>query len=233
MPKLIIAIDGYSSTGKGTFAKEIASRLGVVYLDSGAMYRAVTLFALQEGIISWNGDIDSRALQRQMLLGGVDISFHRTLKGEDHIYLGDVNVTKRIRQMDVSSNVSSVSALPFVRNHVDNMLHEFGREGCVMDGRDIGTEVFPNADLKIFMTAEASIRAQRRVRQMADAGVAASYEEVLKNVMERDDMDSRRTFHPLRKADDAIVLDNSHMTVEDQIVWLDAILKERFGISIL
>ena len=233
MPKLIIAIDGYSSTGKGTFATEIASRLGVAYLDSGAMYRAITLYALNNGIISWNGDIDFHALQEAIILDKIDISFHRTKKGEDRIYLGDENVTKRIREMDVSSNVSPVSALPFVRNYVDNLLHKFGAEGCVMDGRDIGTAVFPNADLKIFMTADASIRAERRVRQMAAAGTPASYEEVLKNVQERDYIDSHRAFHPLCKADDAIVLDNSHMTVEDQIVWLDAILKERFGLSIL
>jgi len=233
MPNLIIAIDGYSSTGKGTFAKEIASRLGVAYLDSGAMYRAITLYALERKIIEWNGDIDFHTLQEHLLLGNVEISFHRTKNGEDRIFLGDSNVTSRIREMDVSDNVSPISALPFVRNFVDNELHRLGQSGCVMDGRDIGTQVFPNADLKIFMTADPEIRARRRVAQMAESGTKVSFEEVLKNVLSRDAMDSSRSFHPLCKADDAIVLDNSNMTVQDQMVWLDGILKEKFGISIL
>ena len=233
MPKLIIAIDGHSSTGKGTFAKEIASRLGVPYLDSGAIYRTITLHSLRSGIIDWTGRTDVHALQQQIIAGDIEISFYRTKAGEDRIYLGDENVTSRIREMDVSNNVSPISTLPFVRNFVDDLLHKLGSGGCVMDGRDIGTAVFPNADLKIFMTADAAIRAQRRVDQMAAGGVEASFEEVLKNVQERDYIDSHRSMHPLCKAEDAIVLDNSHMTVQDQIVWLDAILRERFGISIL
>lgn len=232
MPNIIIAIDGYSSTGKGTFAKEIASRLGIVYLDSGAMYRAVTCYAIDNGRIEWNGDIDFRGLQEDLILGKVEISF-RKVKGADAIFLGDENVTTRIREMEVARNVSAVAALPFVRNFVDDQLHLLGSHGCVMDGRDIGTAVFPNADLKIFMTADAEIRAQRRLDQMAESGQTASFEEILKNVQERDYVDSHRKMNPLRKADDAIELDNSHMTVEDQIVWLDAILKERFNLRLI
>jgi len=233
MPNIIIAIDGYSSTGKGTFAERIAAGLGVPHLDSGAMYRAVTLYALEKGIIEWNGDINFHTLHEHLILGNVDISFHRTKAGEERIFLGDNNVTSRIREMDVADNVSAVSALPFVRNFVDTELHRLGGNGCVMDGRDIGTAVFPDADLKIFMTADAEIRAQRRVDQMAQSGKKVSFEDILKNVKERDYADSHRQFHPLKKADDAVVLDNSHMTVDQQMVWIDALLKERFGISIL
>lgn len=233
MPNIIIAIDGYSSTGKGTFAVEIASRLGVPYLDSGALYRAVTLYGLRSGRIEWNGDIDFRALQDDLLLGSVDISFAFDSNGNNRVFLGDQDVSKEIRSLEVARNVSAVSALPFVRNFVDDLLHRLGAKGCVMDGRDIGTAVFPNADLKIFMVADAAIRAQRRLDQMEKSGMKANFEEILKNVQERDYLDSHRAMNPLRKAEDAIELDNSHMTVEQQIEWLDAILVERFGLSIL
>lgn len=233
MPNIIIAIDGYSSTGKGTFAVEIASRLEVPYLDSGALYRAVTLYGLRSGRIEWNGDIDFRALQDDLLLGSVDISFAFDSNGNNRVFLGDQDVSKEIRSLEVARNVSAVSALPFVRNFVDDLLHRLGAKGCVMDGRDIGTAVFPNADLKIFMVADAAIRAQRRLDQMEKSGMKANFEEILKNVQERDYLDSHRAMNPLRKAEDAIELDNSHMTVEQQIEWLDAILVERFGLSIL
>ena len=233
MANLIIAIDGHSSTGKGTFAVEIARRLGILYLDSGALYRSVTLYALQNGLIEWNGDINFRQLQEDILLGKIEISVLPAKDGSMRIFLGDENVSAKIRELEVARNVSAVATLPFVRNFVDEQLHRLGAKGCVMDGRDIGTAVFPNADLKIFMTADAEIRAQRRVLQMEAAGEHPSFEEVLKNVQERDYIDSHRAMNPLRKADDALVLDNSHMTVEDQMVWLDAILRERFGISIL
>ena len=232
MPNIIIAIDGFASTGKGTFAKEIAYRLGIVYLDSGAMYRAVTLYGLQNGIIALNGDIDFRRLQEDLILDKAVISF-ATVGGRDKVFLGDEDVTGQIRGMEVARNVSAVSAIPFVRNFVDERLHVLGAKGCVMDGRDIGTAVFPNADLKIFMVADARIRAQRRVDQMAASGQKADFDEILKNVQDRDWQDSHRQFHPLCKAADAIELDNSHMTVEDQMVWLDAILKERFNLSVL
>lgn len=233
MPNLLIAIDGYSSTGKGTFAKAIASRLGVLYLDSGAMYRAVTLYSLEDGIIEWNGDIKFRTLQEHLTQGLVNISFQRTKKGEDRIFLNDKNVTSRIRDLDVASNVSPVSAIPFVRNFVDDQLHRLAANGGVIDGRDIGTAVFPNADLKIFMIADAEIRAHRRLKQMEESGTKASFEQILKNVQDRDYADSHRAFHPLTKAADAIVLDNSHMTVEEQMFWLDSILKERFNVNLL
>lgn len=233
MPNLTIAIDGYSSTGKGTFAKRIALALGVIYLDSGALYRTVTLYALQNGIISWNGDMDTRRLQEDIILNSIDISVRNRKDGDMDIFLGDENVSSKIRLMDVADNVSAVAALPFVRNFVDEQLHRLGAKGCVMDGRDIGTAVFPNADLKIFMIADAEIRAQRRYEQMIRSGADADYDQILKNVRQRDFIDSHRSMHPLCKADDAVLLDNSHMTVDDQMKWLDDILRERFSISIL
>lgn len=233
MTNIIIAIDGYSSTGKGTFAMEIARRLGILYLDSGALYRTVTLYALQNGEIEWNGTILDRSLQEDIILGKIDISVMSKADGTMRVFLGDEDVSGRIRELEVARNVSAIATLPFVRNFVDEQLHRLGSKGCVMDGRDIGTAVFPNADLKIFMTADAEIRAQRRVLQMEQAGQHPSFEEVLKNVQERDYIDSHRAMNPLRKADDAIVLDNSHMTVEEQMVWLDGILRERFNIGIL
>ena len=232
MTNIIIAIDGYSSTGKGTFAVEIARRLGIPYLDSGALYRTVTLYALQNELIEWNGNILDRQLQEDILLGKIGISILPKADGTMRIFLDDNEVTGKIRELEVARNVSAVAALPFVRNFVDEQLHRLGAKGCVMDGRDIGTAVFPNADLKIFMTADAGIRAQRRVLQMEAAGQHPSYEEVLRNVQQRDYTDSHRAMNPLRQADDAIVLDNSHMTVEEQMVWLEGILRERFNISL-
>ena len=233
MTNLIIAIDGYSSTGKGTFAVEIARRLGILYLDSGALYRTVTLYALNHGQIEWNGEILYRALQEDIMLGKVEISVLPKADGTMRIFLSDEDVSAKIRELEVARNVSAIATLPFVRNFVDEQLHRLGSKGCVMDGRDIGTAVFPNADPKIFMTADARIRAQRRVLQMEQAGQHPDFEEILKNVQERDYIDSHRAMNPLRKADDAIELDNSHMTVEEQIVWLDGILRERFNIGIL
>ena len=233
MKNIIIAIDGYSSTGKGTFAVEIARRLGILYLDSGARYRTVTLSALQNGEMDWHGTISERQLQEDILLGKIDISVMPKADGTMRIFLDGEDVSGKIRELEVARNVSPIATLPFVRNFVDEQLHRFGAKGCVMDGRDIGTAVFPNADLKIFMTADAEIRAQRRVLQMEQAGQHPSFEEVLKNVQERDYIDSHRAMNPLRQAEDAIVLDNSHMTVEEQMVWLDGILRERFNLSLL
>lgn len=232
MKGLIIAIDGHSSTGKGTFAKEIASRLGITYLDSGALYRSVTLYGLENGLIGWNGDIDQRSLQEHILLNRIEISFVNR-DGDSRIFLGDRDVSERIRQMDVASNVSAVATIPFVRNFVDAELHRIGGGGCVMDGRDIGTAVFPNADLKIFMTADAEVRARRRMLQMEESGQKVNFEDVLKNVNERDYIDSHRAMNPLRQAKDAIVLDNSKMTVREQLEWLDGILKKRFNLKLL
>ena len=173
------------------------------------MYRTVTLYALQNGQIEWNGEILYRKLQEDILLGKIDISVLPKKDGTMRIFLSDEDVSGKIRELEVARNVSAIATLPFVRNFVDEQLHRLGAKGCVMDGRDIGTAVFPNANLKIFMTADAEIRAQRRVKQMEEA------------------------MNPLRKADDAIVLDNSHMTVEEQMVWLDGILRERFNLSLL
>ena len=182
MTNLIIAIDGYSSTGKGTFAVEIARRLGILYLDSGALYRTVTLYALNHGQIEWNGEILYRALQEDIMLGKVEISVLPKADGTMRIFLSDEDVSAKIRELEVARNVSAIATLPFVRNFVDEQLHRLGSKGCVMDGRDIGTAVFPNADLKIFMTADARIRAQRRVLQMEQAGQHPDFEEILKNV---------------------------------------------------
>lgn len=233
MPNLIIAVDGYSSTGKGTFAKAIATRLGILYLDSGALYRTVTLYSLREGIIEWNGDIDYRRLQEDIILGRIEISLMTTKDGQDRIFLGDDNVTSEIRGLEVARNVSAVAALPFVRNFVDGQLHRLGAKGCVMDGRDIGTAVFPNADLKIFMTADAEVRANRRLKQLEENGEKATFEEILKNVQERDYIDSHRAMNPLRMAEDAILLDNSNMTVSEELVWFDNLIREKFNISLL
>lgn len=233
MTHIIIAIDGHSSTGKGTFAVEIARRLGILYLDSGALYRTVTLYALRSGEIEWNGEVDYRTLQEDIILGKIEISVMPESDGTMRIFLGDEDVSGKIRELEVARNVSAIATLPFVRNFVDEQLHRLGARGCVMDGRDIGTAVFPNADLKIFMTADAEIRARRRLRQMEEAGQHPNFEEILRNVQERDYIDSHRAMNPLRQAEDAIVLDNSHMTVEEQLVWLDGILRERFNLALL
>lgn len=231
MSNIVIAIDGYSSTGKSSFAKLISAETGILYLDSGAMYRAVTLYALDRGYIDVAHNVDVSALQRD-LLSEVKIFFVKEPDGKYALYLNDTNVEKRIRQLDISDNVSYIAAIPFVRNFVDSLLHKYGENGCIMDGRDIGTAVFPDADLKIYMIADPEIRAQRRLDEMTAKGEKASFEEILRNVQERDYIDSHREFHPLRKADDAVVLDNSHMTMKQQMEWLGKILKERFDIDI-
>lgn len=227
MPNLIIAIDGFSSTGKSSFAKLISAKYGILYLDSGAMYRTVTLYAIENGLMESGGVPDREGLQRAVEEGKIEISFEKNPAGRFDICLGGRNVESRIRKMDVSGSVSPVAALPFVRNFVDSLLHRYGSQGCVMDGRDIGTAVFPGADIKIYMTADPAIRAQRRLDEMKAKGEEASFEDVYKNVLERDYIDSHREMNPLRKADDAIELDNSHMTVEEQMEWFDALLKSR------
>ena len=231
MPNIIIAIDGFSSTGKSTFAKAIAARLGILYLDSGALYRAVTLYALENGLIDGNHAVREAALRADLDAGCVVPAFVRDPdSGRYCLYLGQRNVEGRIRQLDVSENVSHIAVLPFVRNFVDDLLHRYGAAGCVMDGRDIGTAVFPDADLKIYMTADPAIRAQRRLDEMHAKGEEADFEAVYKNVLERDYIDSHRAMNPLRKADDALVLDNSHLTPEEQMEWMAGVLKERFNI---
>ena len=200
-PDIIIAIDGYSSTGKSSFAKLIAKEFSYLYLDSGALYRAVTLYAMENGMISANGDIDVPALVSK--LPELDIHFEYTPEGS-HTYIGDRCVDSLIRTIEVSSHVSPISVLPEVRNFVDRKLVEYGKnKRIVMDGRDIGTSVFPNADLKIFMTADDNVRAERRLKEMQASGKAPDFEAVLKNLKERDYIDSHRETSPLRKADDS------------------------------
>lgn len=228
--KIIIAIDGHSSTGKSSFAKQVAARLGYVYVDTGAMYRAVTYFAYTNGFIDNKNKIDEEGLQQT--LGANRVSFRPGPDGRSQTWLNNACVEKQIRTLNISNKVSKISALPFVREYIDKILRSLGQEkGVVMDGRDIGTSVFPNAELKIFMTAAVEVRAQRRFKEIQEAGGKESYDDVLKNLKERDHIDQTREVSPLRKADDAILLDNSNMSIPEQFVWLDRILLERFGLQ--
>lgn len=223
VPDIIIAIDGYSSTGKSSFAKIIAKEFSFLYLDSGALYRGVTLFAIENGFISDDCTIDVPGLDKAMV--GLDLHF-----GEGGTYIGDRCIEKEIRSLEVAGKVSPIATVAEVRNFVDMKLREFGKKRrVVMDGRDIGTTVFPDAELKIFMTAEPMIRAERRAAEMRAKGDDVKIEDVMKNLQERDYIDSHREVSPLTQAEDAIVLDNSHMTMEDQMVWIRDVISERFG----
>ncbi|MBQ2534150.1 MAG: (d)CMP kinase [Prevotella sp.] len=218
MKKITIAIDGHSSCGKSTMAKDLARELGYTYIDTGAMYRAVTLFAMRKGLFAEDGTIDTETLQG--LMGEVSIA-QKNIEGKTITFLNGEDVEKEIRSLEVSSHVSPIAALPFVREKMVEQQREMGREGgIVMDGRDIGTVVFPNAELKIFVTASAEVRAQRRYKELIEKGMPASYEDILKNVTERDYMDSHRAVSPLRPADDAVILDNSNLTIAEQKQWL-------------
>ena len=217
MKKIIIAMDGHSSCGKSTMAKTLAKKIGYTYIDTGAMYRAVTLYAMRRGFIGKDG-IDEESLHSEM--PQIKISFGHE-NGQQYTILNGENVERQIRGMEVSSNVSPISAIGFVREAMVELQREMGKAGAIiMDGRDIGTTVFPNAELKIFVTASDEIRARRRFDELTEKGENPVYEEVLKNVRERDYIDSHRAVSPLRKADDAIVLDNSNMTFEEQDQWL-------------
>ncbi|MBO7640255.1 MAG: (d)CMP kinase [Bacteroidales bacterium] len=225
MPDIIIAIDGFSATGKSTLAKLISETFSFLYLDSGALYRGVTLFALEQGWIDQDGVIDETAL-RAGLDAGLDLHF-----GQDGAYIGERRIEKEIRTMEVSNHVSPIAAIPFVRAFVDNKLHEFGAKGrVVMDGRDIGTAVFPDAQVKIFVTARPEVRAQRRYDELKAKGEEPDMEAVMKNLEERDYIDSHRETNPLRRAEDAYVMDNSEMTLHEEIVWTQGLLQGRFGI---
>ena len=227
VPDITIAIDGYSSTGKSSFAKLIASAFGFLYLDSGAMYRGVTLFAMENGLIK-DGVIDEKALEA--VIGGLDLHFRRD-DGATTLWLGERCIESEIRTLEVSSFVSPVSAIPFVRAYVDDKLHSFSEGGrVVMDGRDIGTTVFPNAELKIFMVADDKVRAQRRFDEMVAKGQSPDFEDVLNNLRERDHIDSTRKTSPLRQAEDAFVLDNSAMTMDEEVAWVRGLIQGRFGI---
>ena len=217
--KIVIAIDGFSSCGKSTMAKGLAKRIGYIYIDSGAMYRAVTLYCINHNLVDGNL-IDENSLKKQMQ--NIHIEFKiNTLSGRPETWLNGKNVEQEIRSMQVSNLVSPVSALKFVRTAMTTQQQALGKaKGIVMDGRDIGTTVFPHAELKIFVTASAETRAKRRLEELKAKGENISYQEVLKNVQERDYIDQNRSESPLKKADDAMLLDNSDMTLEEQDKWL-------------
>ena len=225
IPDIIIAVDGYSSTGKSTFAKLVAREFGFLYLDSGAMYRGVTLAGIEAGVIA-DGHIDEAALLPVM--EPMDLHFRRE-EGATLLYWGERCIENEIRGWEVSQYVSPVSAIPQVRQWVDNRLHAFAAAGrVIMDGRDIGTTVFPDAQLKIFMTADALVRAQRRYEELLAKGEKTTLEEVQENLRDRDFRDSHRPTSPLRQAPDAFVLDNTHMTLHEELVWMLGILQGRF-----
>lgn len=228
IPDIIIAVDGYSSTGKSTFAKLVASEFSFLYLDSGALYRGVTLYAQEHGIISEDNSIDDPALREA--LATLDLHFE-DCGGGSHLFIGDRCVEKEIRTLGVSSQVSPISAVGFVREFVDSKLHEAGsRKRVIMDGRDIGTTVFPEAEVKVFITATPEVRARRRFDELNAKGENPVLEDVMKNLIERDYIDSHREVSPLRRADDAFVLDNSDMTLKEEVVWIKGLIQGRFGI---
>ncbi|SFD33966.1 (d)CMP kinase [Algibacter pectinivorans] len=215
MNKITIAIDGFSSTGKSTVAKQLAKYLSYIYVDTGAMYRAVTFYAMENGLISAT-DFNSEALIYQLPNIKINFKFNEAL-GFAEVYLNNVNIEKQIRTLEVSSFVSKVASISEVRRKLVEQQQEMGKDkGVVMDGRDIGTVVFPDAELKLFMTASAETRAERRYQELIERGDQVEYKDVLKNVQERDYIDSNREDSPLVKADDAIEIDNSHMTLEEQ-----------------
>lgn len=219
MKKIVIAIDGFSSCGKSTMAKALARSINYLYFDSGAMYRAVAFYCMQNGIIA-DGKIDTERLRAAM--SDIKITFAADEETKNSVtYLNGVNVESEIRSLEVSQHVSRVAALDFVRTALIEQQREMGKaKGIVMDGRDIGTTVFPDAELKIFVTASAEVRARRRYDELTARGSNPNYEEILANVIERDHLDQTREISPLRKADDALLLDNSNMTIEGQLQWL-------------
>lgn len=224
IPDIIIAIDGYSSTGKSSLAKKVAQKFGFLYLDSGALYRGVTLFAQEESLINRVHAV-SPALKDA--LKGLDLHF----EADGRLYMGPRCIEQHIRSMEVSAQVSPIAAVPYVREWVDEKLHEFGRRGrIVMDGRDIGTAVFPDAQLKIFMTASEQVRAQRRYDELVSKGETPLLEEVVQNLRERDYIDSHRETAPLRRAEDAFELDNSEMGFDEELAWVQGLIQGKFGI---
>lgn len=227
MKKIVIAIDGFSSCGKSTMAKDLAREVGYIYVDTGAMYRAVTLFAMRNNVFDAEGNIDETRLKA--LLPDVKLTFQLNNETKlPEVCLNGENVERYIRTLEVSQHVSPIAALPFVREKLVEQQQAMGNEkGIVMDGRDIGTVVFPNAELKIFVTASAEIRAQRRFKELEAKGMPADFDEILQNVEQRDYIDTHRETSPLRQADDALVLDNSHLTITEQKAWLMEKFNER------
>lgn len=227
MKKIVIAIDGFSSCGKSTMAKDLAREVGYIYVDTGAMYRAVTLFAMRNDVFDAEGNIDETRLKA--LLPDVKLTFQLNNETKlPEVCLNGENIERYIRTLEVSQHVSPIAALPFVREKLVEQQQAMGNEkGIVMDGRDIGTVVFPNAELKIFVTASAEIRAQRRFKELEAKGMPADFDEILQNVEQRDYIDTHRETSPLHQADDALVLDNSHLTIAEQKVWLMEKFNER------
>lgn len=227
MKKIVIAIDGFSSCGKSTMAKDLAREVGYIYVDTGAIYRAVTLFAMRNDVFDAEGNIDETRLKA--LLPDVKLTFQLNNETKlPEVCLNGENVERYIRTLEVSQHVSPIAALPFVREKLVEQQQAMGNEkGIVMDGRDIGTVVFPNAELKIFVTASAEIRAQRRFKELETKGMPADFDEILQNVEQRDYIDTHRETSPLRQADDALVLDNSHLTITEQKAWLMEKFNER------
>lgn len=233
-PNIIIAIDGYSSCGKSTLARELARRLKLIYVDSGAMYRAVTLFFLQNKIpIPLPEQLDSVSYNYELTIKWIKINFKiNYATGSSEISINGKNVEKQIRSLEVSKNVSHVSAIKAVREKLVAIQQELGQKGgIVMDGRDIGTTVFPHADIKIFMTANTEVRAKRRYDELTARGIKTTFEEILKNIAERDHEDSHRKISPLRQAPDAIVLDNTFLNEEEQVEFVLKVIKEKSLIS--
>lgn len=227
IPDIIIAVDGYSATGKSSVAKLVAKQFGFLYLDSGALYRGVTLYALENGLIDPEKGIDEAALQQA--LGYLDLTFRAGDGGGT--YMGGRRIEEEIRTLEVSSWVSPVSAIPFVRKYVDERLHALARHGrVIMDGRDIGTTVFPDADIKVFKVASDEIRAKRRYNELVAKGETPTMEAVLKNLKERDYIDSHRETSPLRRAEDAFVMDDTDMTLHEEVVWFEGLIRGKYGI---
>lgn len=220
MKKITIAIDGYSSCGKSTMAKDLAREIGYVYVDTGAMYRSVTLYALRHNLFNADGSVRKDDLRQEM--GNIHITFKLNPEtGRPDTYLNDELVENDIRSLEVSNHVSPIAAIAFVRHALVAQQQQMGKEkGIVMDGRDIGTTVFPDAELKVFVTASAQVRAQRRFDELQAKGMPADFSDILKNVQERDYIDTHRETSPLKKADDALELDNSHLTIAEQKAWL-------------
>ena len=224
VPDIIIAIDGYSSTGKSSFAKLMAKELGFLYLDSGALYRGVTLFAQEERFIDKSNEINPAL---EVALQGLDLWFAT----DNRTFIGERCIEKEIRTMEVSSQVSPIAAVPYVRCFVDAKLHELAKGGrVIMDGRDIGTTVFPNAEIKIFMTADPDVRAQRRFDELVMKGENPVLEEVKENLRQRDYIDSHRETSPLSRAADAFILDNSNMTISEEVAWVKGLIKGKFNL---
>ena len=226
MKKIIVAIDGYSSSGKSTMAKALAKKTGYIYVDSGAMYRAVTLYGMRKGVVSAEKGVDAVALAA--LLPEIDISFTKDEAGNQRTLLNGEDVEHEIRSIEVSDLVSPVAVLHPVRQYLTKMQQDYGKErGIIMDGRDIGTTVFPDAEMKVFVEATAEIRAHRRLKEMLEEGNHATYEEVLHNILERDRIDTTREESPLRKAPDAITFYNNDIPIEEQMMVLEKLFNER------